>query len=803
MKKYFIGLMKCRLIFFVCGCALLSSVECAAQNETTGYLQSQFNQYNSQAIQEKLFVHTDKPFYVAGDIMWFKVYYVDGNFNKPLDLSKIAYLEVLNKDQKPVLQAKIAMKDGSGEGSFFIPLSLNSGNYKLRAYTNWMKNFSQDFYFEKNITIVNSLKNLGEKTADSATGYDIGFFPEGGNMVSGLQSKIAFRVADQNGKGVEFKGTLTDEENNTVASFQPSRFGIGYFSFTPVANKKYRAIIRLNNSSVVVSEFPTVYSQGYTMHLENAGNDQLSVTVSTNINIGNNAVYLFAHTRQSVKVAALGAMNDGKAVFTIDKSKLGEGISNITIFNSLRQPVCERLYFKKPSSLKITANTNGDEFRSRKKIYVNIDAQADTKPVVADMSLSVYKIDSLGAEPGADILTYLWLVSDLQGKIESPEYYLNNTGPDVEVATDNLMLTHGWRRFKWEDAFQNKAAAFEFIPEYEGHVVAGKITDKRSGSPIENALTYLSAPGTHFQIGSSLSNKKGQILFDIKNFYGSNEIVVQTDNQKDTNYRIDILSPFSEKFSSVPVPSFNISEDVREDLVTRSVGMQVQNAYQNDNLQRFDMPEMADSTSFYGVPDYKFFLDEYTRFNTMEEVMREYITGVSLRKHQQKFYFRMFNDPYRSFFDDDPLVLLDGVPVFDADKIISMNPLKIKKIEVVDRRYYLGPISASGIVSYTTYKGDMEGLQFDPNTLVLEYEGLQMQREFYSPVYETEKQISSRIPDFRNLLYWSPNVKTDMHGKKQLNFYSSDQQGKYMVMIQGITADGKAGSQSFTFDVIK
>jgi len=776
--------------------------ETAAQSETAT-IQTQFNQYNRQALQEKLFVHTDKPFYVAGDIMWFKIYYVDGNFNKPLNVSKVAYLEVLNKDQKPLMQAKIAMKDGSGSGSFFIPLSLGSGNYKLRAYTNWMKNFSQDFYFEKNISIVNSLKNLGEKSADSTMVYDIRFFPEGGNLVSGIQSKIAFRVADQNGKGADFKGTLTDEDNNTVASFQPSRFGIGYFSFTPIANKKYKAIIRLNNSSAIVSEFPASFDHGYVMHLEDAGNNQLSLTVSSNLNMPNEFIYLFAHTRQSVKLVEMHAVNDGKTVFTIDKSKLGEGISNLTIFNSAHQAVCERLYFKRPAGLKITANSNGDEFRLRKKIFVNIDAQDAGKPVMADMSMSVYRIDSLESGQEPDILSYLWLTSDLQGNIESPAYYVSNTGPEIDAATDDLMLTHGWRRFRWEDVFQNKGSSFEFIPEYEGHIITGKITDKRSGMPVENVLAYLSAPGTRFQVGSSMSNKKGQLQFDIKNFYGSNEIVVQPDNQKDSSYRVDILNPFSEKFSAVAVPAFNLSEEFREDLLSRSIGMQVQNAYLTDNLQRFDMPNMQDSTAFYGAPDYKFFLDDYTRFNTMEEVMREYITGVSLRKRQQKFYFRMMNDPYRLFFDDDPLILLDGVLVFDADKIITMNPLKVKKIEVVNRKYYLGPMVSSGVVSFTTYKGDLEGFQFDPNALVLEYEGLQLQREFYSPTYETEKQINSRMPDFRNLLLWSPDIKTDVYGKKQIHFYSSDQQGKYMVVIQGITAEGKAGSQSFTFDVNK
>ena len=774
-----------------------------SQSETLSYVQDHFNNYFRQALQEKLFVHTDKSFYIAGELMWFKIYDVDGSFNKPLDLSKVAYIELIGKDQKPVLQAKIALQEGTGSGSFFIPLSVNSGNYKLRAYTNWMKNFSPDFYFEKNIKIINALKKLGEKPQDTASAYMIHFFPEGGNLVNGIQSTVAFSVTASDGKGVNFRGMLTDQENNTVANFEPFRFGIGHFTFTPVAGKKYKAIIRIGDNNIIVGEFPDAYDQGYVMHVQDIGNGQLSITVSSNTSPLDQSVYLFAHTRQSIKIAERLNMSNGKAVFIIDKNKLGEGISNLTIFNSFRQPVCERLVFKRPVDLSVDVKADQESFQRRKKVTVNIEVEDMGHPVSANMSMSVYRVDSLESGEQENILSYLWLTSDLRGNIESPSYYMSTVGKEVETAIDNLMLTHGWRRFRWEDILQNKLASFEFVPEYEGHIIAGKITEKRSGQPVENILTYLSAPGIRYQLGCSLSNKKGQVQFDIKNFYGSNEIVAQMYNQKDSNYRLEIMSPFSEKFSSAPIPSFNISESLQEDLISHSIGTQVQNAYLTESLQKFDMPEMIDSTAFYGTPDKKYFLDDYTRFTTMEEVMREYIANVSLRKHQDKFYLKVLNDPYRLFFDDDPLVLMDGVPVFDVDRVISMDPLKVKKIEVVNQKYFLGPLVASGIVSYTTYKGDLEGFQLDPNAIVLEYEGLQMQREFYSPVYETDTQINSRMPDFRNLLFWSPDIKTDERGRKQVNFYTSDQQGKYIGVLQGISPDGKPCSQSFTFEVNK
>src|SRR5882672_8021678 len=103
--------------------ALLCSMQSRifAQENISNEIAAQFDKYRTQALQEKLYVHTDKNFYVAGELMWFKIYDVDGHFNKPLDLSKVAYVEIYAADQKPVLQAKISLKDGSGNGSFLLP----------------------------------------------------------------------------------------------------------------------------------------------------------------------------------------------------------------------------------------------------------------------------------------------------------------------------------------------------------------------------------------------------------------------------------------------------------------------------------------------------------------------------------------------------------------------------------------------------------------------------------------------------------------------------------------------------------
>jgi hypothetical protein len=184
----------------------------------------------------------------------------------------------------------------------------------------------------------------------------------------------------------------------------------------------------------------------------------------------------------------------------------------------------------------------------------------------------------------------------------------------------------------------------------------------------------------------------------------------------------------------------------------------------------------------------------------MEEVMREFVSEVRLKKQQDVFQLAVLNQPYKVFFDKEPLVLLDGVPVFDIARIISFDPLKIKRIDVVTQRYYHSQMVNHGIVSYKTYHGDLAGFQLDPASLVVEYEGLQLKRQFYSPAYDTANS-RNRLPDFRNVLYWSPDVVTDANGKAELTLYSSEVPGTYAVVLYGITKDGYAGSSVSTFSI--
>jgi hypothetical protein len=782
-------------IIFLLNCHLI-----LAQNQMPESLQQQFNTYQSGALQEKIFVHTDKTFYLAGETVWFKVYAVDASFHKPVTTSSITYIEILSKDLKPVVQSKISMINGNGAGSVILPGFLATGNYVLRAYTNWMKNFSPDFYYEHTLHIVNTLK-LSPVVPSSKLVSGIQFFPEGGSALFGFNGKIAFKAADADGHGLECKGVILNQNNDTIARFQSLHNGMGSFQLKPEKGSSYYALVNLNDS-LIKQKLPDATDHGFTMSVSEEEAGKLKVTVQASADFNNSNVYLFAQTRQVIKNIQTSLVKEGEASFIVNKSALGDGISSITIFNQSRQPVCERLVFKRPmEKLAIQAKTDQTVYTTRKPVRIDLSTtNANSQPLSGNLSMSVFMIDSLQHIPEQSIITYLYLHSELKGRIESPEYYFTNTDKASDEALDNLLLTQGWRRFKWSDVTDSKKAAFEFLPEVEGPVVNGKIINKLTGAPVAFSGAWLSIPGDDYAFSSATSDAQGVVHFGFRDIYKNNAIVVQPALQKDSFNRIDINNSYSDKFSSNSLRPLTLSRSQESILVNRSIGTQVENTYSIERKRQY-IKTNPDTTSFYGKPDKQYNLDDFTRFQTMEEVMREFIEDVRVRKDGEKYNFKVRNRLFNTYFEEDPLILLDGIPISDASKIIALDPQKIKRIEVVMYNYYIGSSVFAGIVNVKSYSGEIGATQIDPNSLVIEYDGLQQQREFYSPQYGSKEAEESHIPDFRNVLYWAPQITTGLDGKSQISFYSSDLKGKFAVVVQGITPDGLPGKTVTQFEV--
>ncbi len=787
----------CRLLVFL---FLLKGLAVHGQQELTGR-GTQDLATGGFDPGEKIYVHTDKNFYLAGEVVWFKIYCLD-NDNHLATASKIAYAEVIDRNNKPVLQAKLALDSNGGNGSFYLPLTLNSDHYTLRAYTNWMKNAGSESFFEKKITIVNTTRAPQAKNTQPGARAYADFFPEGGQLIEGVEGRVAFLIAANNGRGASARGMIVDNDGDTILQFSPYRFGIGQFTFTPAIGKTYKAIILLPGGSSFEQSLPAAEKNGYSMNVTREDGERLKIKINARMQNGQpgEPVYVSIHSRNTSRpLERQMVTNNAELIMYVNKSKLYEGVNYITVFDKDYQPVCERLVFKRPEQ-KALVGLSSDKavYSTREAVDLSVSLPQGIEDM-ANCSVSVFQLDSLQNMSGVNMPSYISLFSELKGTVEAPAYYFSND-PGVEEATDNLLLTHGWRRFRQTSPKVNGKTTPRYMPEYNGHIISGRVINITTGRAVAEAECSLTVPASPFGFYVSRSDSTGLVQFEVRNYYGPGDIIALVDAPNKNNYRIDFYSPFADEPAHSILPAFSLPSRSEDVLLQKSIAMQAQNIYRGDSIRSFSLPRLVNNYPFYGRPEVSYLLDDYKRFTTMEEVLREYVTPINVTLRDAKLYLSMFDEFTREVYHDNILVLLDGVPLVDYNKIFSYDPLKVKKLEVIPRRYIYGSRYFSGIASFETYDGKFDGFQLDSALVAVDYEGLQLQREFYSPRYDGVSGLS-RIPDLRTTLYWQPQLTTGENKTTRTRFYTSDQTGKFIAVLEGISRNGQPLFATTSFSV--
>ncbi len=568
---------------------------------------------------EKILVHSDKDFYIAGEIMWYKIYIINASTGLSQSLSKTAYIGLYDQNGKFLLQSKVAMNDGFGYGSFLIPTDATSGNYNMQVYTAWMKN-NPSSVFSKNITIVN-------------TGH----------------------------------------------TFDTSAFTI--------------------------------------------------------INTG---AYAEAGTGNS----------------PTDSRATGNVVSSAPGFD-------------------IEIKTDKQEYQQRSPVDIDITALKDGAGISSNLSVAVYKVNDL----------------------TTPDNGIGGIPVSFNIPSDS-----------------KGTEGFPFLPDMNGYVVTVKVRNIATGKNASSVPVMVSLTGKLTDVQYGESDENGFVYFNLKNVFGPHQILVKTLPEFENTVDLQIVRPY---LPALIVP--HAQKPVLKSEFVNSVeemhnNMVINKAFDSTWMNQF-YPTNADSISFYGKPYKTYLLDNYKRFVTMEEVLREYVQEVNVRIRNKNYFLLIFN---RQFFDlhkymelvnmmdkFSPLVLLDGVPVTDLNKIIKYDPLKVRKLEVVADRYIIGKETYDGILSFTTYEGDFEDLELNKKELLFEEQGWQYHRKFFVPDYKDLAVKNSRNPDFRELLYWAPEVITTNASSGKISFYTGDLTGKFVVVVKGVSTDGRVGSKIAEFEVVR
>ena len=284
------------------------------------------------------------------------------------------------------------------------------------------------------------------------------------------------------------------------------------------------------------------------------------------------------------------------------------------------------------------------------------------------------------------------------------------------------------------------------LPELFGHLIQAKVASR------DTALTYfLSLHGTKSALFTDHVDEEGLLTFDAGGLRHWDRLILQLENGSEMA-GLELVSPLIKTtfHSNFKFPELALAQEDLPYLQTLLKATVVQQAYLEEANQDF----LEVVTGF--VADYNYGLDDYTRFEDVETILKEYVPSVAVRLKEKKKSFRLLNEADKSVFDDNPLILVDAMPVFDSDLLASFNPKFLQRLEVLNREFYLNDRTYPGVLSFSSYTNNFGLFPLAPAARFFDYPGLRPSLILDKEQFQTPAS-ASRIPDWRTVLYWGPN----------------------------------------------
>ncbi|MFB9842244.1 carboxypeptidase-like regulatory domain-containing protein [Mucilaginibacter ginsenosidivorans] len=472
-----------------------AGVSCLAQD--TAFLQNAFKRLEQQPAQEKVYLHLDKPNYGYGDTIWYKAYTVTGQKHRLSTLSGVLYVELISPADSLIARQTVPMVSGIGWSEIPLAHSLKQGIYRIRAYTRWMLNNGPGYFYDQCVRIGGLQPQIIKQAVQ--TRLDVQFFPEGGQMVYGVRSRVAIKALGANGLGQNIKGTIEDNTGNVVADFETHHLGMGEFALTPAPGKSYRAKIDAPGETTWMAELPRAQEIGYVLALNNSDADSIYLRVATNETTltrdKGRAFFIIGQNGGKVFYTTRGELNGTAYAAKVEKSRFPDGIVQFTLFGQSGEPLAERIAFvDNTNEMKLSVGTDKADYKTREKVQIALGiTDSSVNTARASFSVAVINENSVQQDENAEstILNNLLLTSELKGYIEQPNYYFTNKSDQARADLDNLMLTQGYRRYEWKRVLDNKFEPLVYKPETSLELSGTLATP--AGKPIPHGSVTLAA----------------------------------------------------------------------------------------------------------------------------------------------------------------------------------------------------------------------------------------------------------------------------------------------------------------------
>lgn len=649
---------------------------------------------------------------------------------------------------------------------------------------------------------------------------DLQFFPEGGDLISEIPVKVAFKAVKPDGSGINIKGTISDNDGKVVLDFNSQHLGMGLFILSPEFGKTYTAKITspLNYSGTYT--LPKVKQNGISLAVSNSNNtDNLNLKFLCNNSFlsenKNKSFYLLAKVGETIYYAAKINLLQQAFTTAIPKNKFPTGIVQLTLFSGHGQPLSERLAFVRvPDDLSLSLKTDKTIYSKRQKVKLSIGATSNKLPVEANLSVAVIDESKVPFDENAEttILSNLLLTSDLKGYIEKPNYYFNRPTDKTADDLDVLMLTQGYRRFLYPNIIADKYPQIYFLPE-QGIDITG-ILRNSTGMPLNKANIKLRIPDKYFT-AYTVTNGSGVFKFSNVVVTDSSQVIVTSADYSNKNPMLTVdPTGIQPAITSIRWPkNLNIDSSMNKylqnnrELLKRSL---VLKEVVVKSTAKVNVPSHQDYPALSGLsawPDHMITKDRLANCPNFFICMQSMLTGVTFQN--QNFYVTR---DYNSGNKTPMQIFYNGMPV-DVNYLNSINSLEIESVEIflkdqlglVNRTYNSNGalvINGKKVEKKPQMKlEDIKNLLPKSGEVKFIPQGYTVSREFYSPKYVTKPTTLQGV-DLRTTIHWDPKLKTDkITGNSVVEFYNADGRGTYRVIVEGIDAEGHIGRSVYKYKV--
>ena len=767
----------------------------AANSQNVGAAIAAYAEANSP---ERTYIHYDKSAYSAGETIWFKAYLMTEIL--PANESKTIYIDWIDDKGKLMLHAVRPLANAVTNGMFEIPTDYKGKLITVRAYTKWMLNFDSAFLYNKVIPILTKEPTTTQKAAITPV---IQFFPEGGELIAGLPNKIAFKANDQWGRPVKVRGIVSSNKNKVEDSIHTLHDGMGYFSLTPQEGVSYSAKWKDEKGVERTTALPKIKNSGAVLKVAIEGTNRIfSVGCTPDFVSLNDTVHLVGTLYQHEVFRVARATGSSPIKGTIPIATLPSGIMTITLFDKSWKPIAERITYLKNNEFSFQPEMEVQRWGLNKR------ARNDLKITVPDSlvaSLSISVTDAaIGRDSSNNIVSHLMLSSELKGEIYNPAYYFSNLNANVADHLDLVMLTHGWRRFNWDQILSGKMSKPKFAKDTSYMTLSGTLQGVLPSQIGKDATIVLmvkqdDADGKMILVpveANGTFNDPEVFVFDTAQIY----YTFQKGEMKDAGVQ---FMP-----GRLPAPTLNPSA------FTKPYGLFPDTT---GNYRQWTLAEEANS------------LAEMMKVKTLEAVVVKSKGKTPVQLMDEKYasglfgggdayQFDLVNDPFAassmnifyylqgkvpglqvnttsqpptlSWRGGSPQLYLDQTAV-DPGMVAMMSIHDVAYIKIFRPPFLGGFNGGSGGIAIYTKKGNDskpepgKGL---PKNKVFGYNSV---KEFYSPNYSTFNQRNEER-DIRTTLYWNPYVTaTPQKNKVVVSFYNNDVSQSFRVVIEGMTTDGR------------